>query len=65
MHTLVICKQRKEYGHTWYQMSFLRQGIIRLHKFKLKLYLYIFRTTVQSVRNIFSVENGYRLSDDQ
>ena len=32
MSGLVICKDRKEYGHTWHWMSYLRPGVIKQHK---------------------------------
>ena len=32
-----FCKHKKEYGHTWYRMSSLRQGVFEQHKFKLLL----------------------------
>ena len=32
MSALVICKQRKEYGHTWHWMSLLTLGGIKQHK---------------------------------
>ena len=32
MSDWVICKHRKEYGHTRHQMSLLRPGVIKQHK---------------------------------
>ena len=32
MSDLVTCKQRKEYGHTWHQMSLLKLDAIESHK---------------------------------
>ena len=36
---LVICKQRKEYGHIWHRISLLRPGAIKQHKHKDFMYL--------------------------
>ena len=38
MSVLVICKHRKEYGHTWHQLSLLRPNIIKQHKNKINLH---------------------------
>ena len=35
MSDLVICKHRKEYGHTWHRISLLKPGVIKNGKFKL------------------------------
>ena len=35
MSAVMICKQRKEYGHAWLQMSILRQDVIKHHKLEL------------------------------
>ena len=32
MSALVICKHRKEYGHTWHWMSLLKPGVIKQHE---------------------------------